>query len=561
MEKSRTKEILCALDAKGHIFSGFEIEKLNNQLCVLGTGGFSSVYGMKSLQRPDKKYALKVIGFEKHVMTSENFKATANLQYELSEKTPYICRVIALKEIRVVLDEEGEIKEVTEALSERWKEDGIHLQFMLMERLENIVEKDRFGKVWLNREELSREENVINFAFQIGDVLQKAHGMKVLHRDIKLENIFWDEDAECYKLGDFGIAKCTAEGTTETVVYTDGYGAPEIERHLSDYYNATADIYSLGITLYLLLNDLRFPGSEGYYVNMVQYSPEFVLPAPKNGSKGMARILRKMCQYYKEDRYQSIEEVLMDLTALKLREKEVEEECNLPDFETMTYKEEHFTEEVVRGGIRGRAKRKEEERIADIKYSKSSGWYLVGFTLLMTLLMRGLHNDVSAISSWQFWVVPAMGLLTGIPVVAGSSVVSVLLWAVLMSIEKLQWLQFIGKYDLSWILLVIWFFMIFCYKNIRFRFKKTTILRGNIGKITFDYMFFVMVIVGVVFLLLERFAGIEIPEIIKNIHLVRTGAATFAVLSIVAVCKMTKEKTNEEHMDEGSDGEHSDTTE
>ena len=88
-----------------------------------------------------------------------------------------------------------------------------------------------------------------------------------------------------YKLGDFGIALKTAEGMASTVAYTDGYGAPEIIRRSDDKYDVTADIYSLGMTLYVLLNRLKFPGSKGYRVNAkLQYEKDFVLPRPETGS-------------------------------------------------------------------------------------------------------------------------------------------------------------------------------------------------------------------------------------------------------------------------------------
>ena len=42
------------------------------------------------------------------------------------------------------------------------------------------------------------------------------HNSGYLHRDIKLENIFWDEESRQYKLGDFGIAKYIGDGDAET---------------------------------------------------------------------------------------------------------------------------------------------------------------------------------------------------------------------------------------------------------------------------------------------------------------------------------------------------------
>lgn len=616
LEKDKVEEILCVLDAEGCIFPGYELVKMNNKPCLLGIGGFSSVYAMNTFERPESKYVLKVIGFEKHVMTSENFWDTVRLQYLLSEQTSYICRVISARELRVVLDDEGQLCEVTEVEGERWDEDGIRLQFILMERLEDIVCKNRFGKISLLKDELVNEECVIDFAIQIGQALHYAHCNNVLHRDVKLENIFWDSESQCYKLGDFGIAKYAVEGNAETIVYTDGYGAPEIERYLYESYNATADIYSFGITLYLLLNDFRFPGSEGYYVNMVQYSPEFVFPAPAHASEGMVRIIRKMCQYYQDERYQSMAEVLMDLVALKDKKHDAvsEEDDDLPDFETETYKEESNASDASIGGMRrreltGRAKRKEDERIDNEIYNEYSVWHFIGFTLLLTLLMRGMQSDSSIIFKWQFWIVPItvliesvllrvkefhilfggialgigiylctvigisvphvimlIGIATGILVVAGASLVATALWTVLMVTEKMQWLDIISKFDLNWVLLVVVLFMLNHYMMIRIDYNKTTYLRAKVGIFIFDKMYLVMMAIGIILLVLEHFGVIQIPEIVRQIHLIRTGLVSFVLL--VAYMSWNgyidlgeEEQVYENEMDERGDGERSNTTE
>ena len=95
-------------------------------------------------------------------------------------------------------------------------------------------------------------------------------------------------------LGDFGIAKTVEDGKADTVVFTKGYGAPEIERRLAGDYNVTADIYSFGVTIYLLLNNLRFPASSKYVVSDAQYEMDFIFPAPFNGSVEMVRLIQNV---------------------------------------------------------------------------------------------------------------------------------------------------------------------------------------------------------------------------------------------------------------------------
>lgn len=608
MEKSKVEDILIALDVNGFIFPDFEMVKANGQLCLLGVGGFSRVYEMKSLKRPQGQYVLKVIGFEKHVVTSENFWDTVRVQYFLGEQSQHICRLLSAREIRVLLDDNGNLQKVNDVEGERWDEDGIHLQFILMEKLEEIISKNRFGKVSLVRNELTNEDEVINFAIQVGQALHYTHNSNVLHRDVKLENIFWDNETECYKLGDFGIAKYVLEGTAETVVYTDGYGAPEIEKYLNTAYNATADIYSFGITLYLLLNEFRFPGSEGYYVNMVQYSPEFVFPAPKHASKEMTRIIRKMCHYYQEDRYQSVAEVLMELSSIREQKTGVTEEdkIELPDMETETYSEEKENVGAPKTRIKkmeltGRAKRKEEECISHKMYQKSSIAHFVGIAIMLTLIMRSLQVDTAFVHNWQFMIFPIMvlvealllrlqefhlifggitivigiyysisfgitvpyaillcGLLTGIPIVVSACATATGLWIILIQNENLQWLDFIRDYDLSWIVIVIVLYMLNHYMMVRINLNIISHLRAQIGIFIFDRMYLVMMLMGVILLVLERFGGIQMPELVQQLHLVRTGLVSFCIMII---CMDKKEQINENEMDERGDRERSDTIE
>ena len=113
-------------------------------------------------------------------------------------------------------------------------------------------------------------------AYDIGLALKEAHLKNIIHRDIKLENIFYSDSDHRYKLGDFGISCITDDGMASTVAFTKGYGAPEVVGTLEDKYDCTADIYSFGMTLYVLINKLRFPSSKNYHPNIEQYKKKTV---------------------------------------------------------------------------------------------------------------------------------------------------------------------------------------------------------------------------------------------------------------------------------------------
>ena len=73
------------------------------------------------------------------------------------------------------------------------------------------------------------EDEILNFFTQICLAVQYIHKKKVLHRDIKDENIFLSKNL-MVKLGDFGVSKIL-EGTrykASTMVGTDSYMAPEV---------------------------------------------------------------------------------------------------------------------------------------------------------------------------------------------------------------------------------------------------------------------------------------------------------------------------------------------
>ena len=516
-DKAYVESVLCALDEQDCLFPQFALTKLNNELKLLGTGGFSSVYEMYNKERPEMPFALKVIGFQRHTISSVEFWNTGRIQWILCQESKYITRVLDARELVLVFDDNDVITEVKDATKEVWEETEktLHLQFVLMEKLEELIEKDRFSKVKLLRDDPNTGSEVLKFAFEIGQALATAHTNKCLHRDVKLENVFWDANEKIYKLGDFGIAKWAEDGNAETIVYTDGYGAPEIERRLYDSYNATADIYSLGITFYLLLNDLKFPGSDGYYSKVeVQYNPEFVFPAPIHASEGMTRIIRKMCSFYSEERYQTMNEVLAELSMLLDSEDidEADELFELADVATETFREEKFEEEEDEPKEREktRAERKEEQKIVDILYREDSTKYFFAITIIMTLLFKGLQPDASMISNWMFFVIPAavlleallqkikefhlvlgvaivvvstisiysLGLtvphiilllcvLIGCPVLTLASGVATGLWMLLEYTGKLGSLNCISKWDLGWILLIILLLVVNRYFNMR----------------------------------------------------------------------------------------------
>ncbi|XP_074513716.1 serine/threonine-protein kinase Nek5 isoform X1 [Sebastes fasciatus] len=117
---------------------------------------------------------------------------------------------------------------------------------------------DLMKKVNMQRGIFFKEEQVVDWFVQICLGLKHIHDRKILHRDIKAQNIFLTNGGMKAKLGDFGIARML-NNTMElarTCVGTPYYLSPEICE--SRPYNNKTDIWSLGCVLYELCT-LRHP--------------------------------------------------------------------------------------------------------------------------------------------------------------------------------------------------------------------------------------------------------------------------------------------------------------
>ena len=141
----------------------------------------------------------------------------------------------------------------------------------------------------------------------------------VLHRDVKPQNIFVSSDGT-YKLGDFGIAKTSERTSGGTKTGTYKYMAPEVFNNQP--YGVRADIYSLGMVLYWLLNERRMPflpltpepptASEEERARARRFSGE-PIPAPAHGNPELKRIVLKACAFDPNERYINAEEMMGDL--------------------------------------------------------------------------------------------------------------------------------------------------------------------------------------------------------------------------------------------------------
>lgn len=106
----------------------------------------------------------------------------------------------------------------------------------------------------LKKRKVLTEPEVRYFTTQICGAIKYMHSRRVIHRDLKLGNIFFDKDYNL-KIGDFGLAAVLANDRERkyTVCGTPNYIAPEVLMGKHSGHSYEVDIWSIGVMIYALL--------------------------------------------------------------------------------------------------------------------------------------------------------------------------------------------------------------------------------------------------------------------------------------------------------------------
>jgi eukaryotic-like serine/threonine-protein kinase len=257
----------------------------------LGSGGMSTVYLARDTTL-DRQVAVKVLHREMSEQADqlERFRQEARAVAKLSH--PNVVAVI----------DAGE--------------DGGH-PYIVFEYVEGETLKQRINRLGA----LDAQESLA-YAIEVARGLTVAHNRRMVHRDIKPQNVLIDAEGRA-KLTDFGISRqLEQDGMTATgrVLGTTDYVAPE--QAMGHPVDQRSDIYSLGVLLYeMLTGQVPFQADSQVGVAMKHVNEELpdVQQHRPELSAAAAMVVERATAKDPAERYQQVGELIDDLsTALEV---------------------------------------------------------------------------------------------------------------------------------------------------------------------------------------------------------------------------------------------------
>ena len=204
--------------------------------------------------------------------------------------------------------------------------------FMVMEFVSGKTLVDLIPKGGL------RGPQVLKYSVQMADALQAAHNAGIVHRDLKPGNVMVTESG-LVKILDFGLAKLTDRGPLNTlsgpndatltmaeapltvegsIIGTVSYMSPEQAQ--GKKVDTRSDIFTFGVVLYEMVTGARAFGGDSTLTTLsailrddVRPVAEFAPEAPPQ----LELVIRRCLKKSPDDRWQTMKDVLMALSALK----------------------------------------------------------------------------------------------------------------------------------------------------------------------------------------------------------------------------------------------------
>lgn len=242
-------------------------------------------------------------------------------------KDTRLQRFVAIKELReeFVQDEEFVSKFRKEALSAASLSHpnivGIYdvgsdheIHYIVMEYVEGKTLKQVIAE-----EGPFDAKTVLELGAQMVSALKHAHQKKIIHRDIKPQNILMTHDGTL-KVTDFGIAKAVDSSTivaTGNAIGSVHYFSPEQAK--GKYVNESSDLYSCGIVLFeLATKKLPFEADSHISIALKHINEEIPKPSSINPEipENLENLILKATSKNQVDRYQNADEMLRDMRGI-----------------------------------------------------------------------------------------------------------------------------------------------------------------------------------------------------------------------------------------------------
>lgn len=237
----------------------------------------------------------------------------------------------ALKWIRIKTDSKQQMSEAHRRLSTEIKvmydmssvPQIVHIQdYAIMDNEDELCVDALIRMEWLQplkeRIRKLKLQDVAQIATDISEALKQLHAKNLVHEDVKLENILYGDGI--YKLSDFGCASYLSSSVVGRPGGTSFYRAPEyLQKEAVPSF--VGDIYSLGMTFYLLFNDGKLPyqktgiSTTAAYEEMKRACAKGAghYPPPADAVAPIADVIAKATAIQPEARYQRVEDFKREL--------------------------------------------------------------------------------------------------------------------------------------------------------------------------------------------------------------------------------------------------------
>lgn len=315
----------------------------------IGGGGMSSVYLAEDLIL-NRDVAIKII----NIPPNDKDRAVQRFEREVQNST-----TLSHPNIVKVLDVD---------------EDENHY-YLVME----YIDGPTLAEYIADHGPLALDEAIL-FTKQLLRGIGHAHQHRIIHRDIKPQNILLTDQHEL-KITDFGIARAlseTAMTQTNHIMGSVHYLSPEQAKGKST--DESSDIYSIGVVLYeMLTGHPPFEGETavGIAIMHIQETLPDIREERSDVPQSLENVVIKATMKEKYARYRSTDEMYDDLTTVLDEERQSEKRYAVIDDETMMIP-------VVKEKP---AQVKTEQLVHTPEKKKKSRWLLIILPILLLLLI------------------------------------------------------------------------------------------------------------------------------------------------------------------------------